>query len=60
LSGTADGERWNRGAAAFEPKPMERLAQLVLVPVVRAMFDEVAEFVATERAAAGFRSSGTS
>src|SRR5258706_10240503 len=35
---------WNRGSAAFELKPMERLAQLVLVPVVQASFIEVGDF----------------
>jgi dUTP pyrophosphatase len=49
---------WNRGATAFELKPMERLAQLVLVPVVRGIFEEVADFQATERGAGGFGSSG--
>jgi len=49
---------WNRGTAAFELKPMERLAQLVLVPIVRATFAEVPGFAATERAASGFGSSG--
>src|SRR5215472_6249748 len=39
---------WNRGSTAFELKPMERLAQLVLVPVVRALFEEVDHFAASE------------
>ena len=51
---------WNRGNAAFELKPMERLAQLVLVPVVRSAFSEVLEFQATERGTGGFGSSGVS
>jgi len=50
---------WNRGRAAFELKPMERLAQLVLVPVVRASFTEMAEFQASERGTGGFGSSGS-
>jgi dUTP pyrophosphatase len=48
---------WNRGADAFELKPMERLAQLVLVPVTRGSFVEVAEFQTSERGAGGFGSS---
>jgi len=51
---------WNRGSAAFELKPMERLAQLVIVPVVQASFVEVPEFHASERGAGGFGSSGRS
>ena len=50
---------WNRGSVAFVLKPMERLAQLVLVPVVRAIFEEVADFEATERGTGGFGSSGS-
>ena len=49
---------WNRGSEAFELKPMERLAQLVLVPVARASFIEVAEFAQSVRAAGGFGSTG--
>jgi dUTP pyrophosphatase len=49
---------WNRGISVFELKPMERLAQLVLVPVVRASFDETSEFAPSERGAGGFGSSG--
>ena len=49
---------WNRGQAAFELKPMERLAQLVLVPVVQASFVEVRDFHETERGSGGFGSSG--
>src|SRR6201987_6545109 len=40
---------WNRGDRAFELRPMERLAQLVLVPVVHASFQEVSDFEASER-----------
>lgn len=50
---------WNRGGRAFELNPMERLAQLVLVPVVRGAFAEVAEFQGSERGAGGFGSSGS-
>ena len=49
---------WNRGDTAFELKPMERLAQLVLVPVVQACFREMGEFTASERASGGFGSTG--
>jgi len=49
---------WNRGNAAFELKPMERLAQLVIVPVVRASFRVVDAFEATDRAERGFGSTG--
>lgn len=50
---------WNRGASVFELKPLERLAQLVLVPVIRSSFAEVAEFETSERGAGGFGSSGS-
>lgn len=49
---------WNRGSEAFELKPMERLAQLVLVPVVRASFVEVKAFHESQRGSDGFGSSG--
>lgn len=49
---------WNRGDKPFELNPMERLAQLVLVPVVRASFVETEAFEATDRGAGGFGSSG--
>ncbi len=49
---------WNRGSTAFELKPMERLAQLVIVPVVQAMFQETDAFAASERGGGGFGSSG--
>ena len=49
---------WNRGPAAFELKPMERLAQLVLVPVVQASFVEVKDFHESQRGSGGFGSSG--
>jgi dUTP pyrophosphatase len=50
---------WNRGRQAFELKPMERLAQLVLVPVVHASFRETEDFTASERGTGGFGSSGS-
>jgi dUTP pyrophosphatase len=49
---------WNRGKTTFTIQPGERIAQLVVVPVVQVEFDVVAEFVATERGAGGFGSSG--
>ena len=50
---------WNRGREPFELKPMERLAQLVLVPVVRASFEEATEFEPSQRGTGGFGSSGS-
>ena len=49
---------WNRGDAVFTIEPMERLAQLVIVPVVQAHFRVVDEFDASARGAAGFGSTG--
>jgi dUTP pyrophosphatase len=49
---------WNRGAKAYELNPFDRLAQLVLVPVIHAVFTEVADFVSSDRALRGFGSSG--
>jgi dUTP pyrophosphatase len=49
---------WNRGQTTFTIQPGERLAQLVVVPVVQVEFDVVNEFVATDRGAGGFGSSG--
>jgi dUTP pyrophosphatase len=49
---------WNRGQTAFTIQPGERIAQLVVVPVVQVEFDVVNEFAATERGAGGFGSSG--
>jgi dUTP pyrophosphatase len=49
---------WNRGREAFTIQPGERIAQLVLVPVVQAQFEIVQEFAVTERGAGGFGSSG--
>ena len=49
---------WNRGRAAFPIQPMERLAQLVIVPVVQVGFDIVDEFHASSRGAGGFGSTG--
>lgn len=49
---------WNRGSEAYELKPLERLAQLVLVPVVQASFRIVHEFEESARGTNGFGSSG--
>ena len=49
---------WNRGNAAFTINPMERLAQLVVVPVVQVGFHIVAEFGASRRGVGGFGSTG--
>jgi dUTP pyrophosphatase len=49
---------WNRGQTTFTIQPGERIAQLVVVPVVQVEFDVVEEFVATQRGAGGFGSSG--
>jgi len=49
---------WNRGKDSFTMEVGERLAQLVLVPVVQAEFDIVDEFTETERGAGGFGHSG--
>jgi dUTP pyrophosphatase len=49
---------WNRGAAAFTIEPMERIAQMVIVPVVQAAFRRVASFEASARGDGGFGSTG--
>ena len=50
---------WNRSAVAFTIEPMERIAQLVIVPVVQARFRLVAEFEqASERGEGGYGSTG--
>ena len=49
---------WNRSNVAFTLEPMERLAQLVIVPVVQAQFNVVTEFEATERGEGGYGSTG--
>lgn len=49
---------WNRGQAPFELTPMERLAQLVIVPVVQATFHLVDDFRSSERGEGGFGSTG--
>lgn len=49
---------WNRGSQTFTVEPGERIAQMVLVPVVQTEFEIVEEFTATERGEGGFGSSG--
>lgn len=49
---------WNRGHTTFTLNPLERLAQLVIVPVVQAQFNIVDEFEQSERGAGGFGSTG--
>ena len=49
---------WNRGKTAFTLQPMERIAQLVVVPVVQVAFAVVDEFEASSRGAGGFGSTG--
>jgi dUTP pyrophosphatase len=49
---------WNRGQAAFTIAPMERIAQLVIVPVVQASFRVVEEFGTSDCGAGGFGSTG--
>jgi dUTP pyrophosphatase len=51
---------WNRGATAFTLNPMERLAQLVIVPVKQVVFHVVDDFTSTERGQGGFGSTGRS
>ncbi len=51
---------WNRGQAAFTIAPMERIAQMVIVPVVQAAFRCVQSFDASERGEGGFGSTGRS
>jgi dUTP pyrophosphatase len=49
---------WNRGRETFTLNPLDRLAQLVIVPVVQAQFRVVDEFLASERGVGGFGSTG--
>jgi dUTP pyrophosphatase len=49
---------WNRSAVAFTIEPMERIAQLVIVPVLQAQFNIVNEFKASERGEGGYGSTG--
>jgi dUTP pyrophosphatase len=49
---------WNRSDVAFTIAPMERIAQLVIVPVLQAEFNVVEAFTASERGAGGYGSTG--
>jgi len=50
---------WNRGHATFTVAPGERIAQMVIVPVVQVRFEVVEQFTESQRGAGGFGSSGT-
>jgi dUTP pyrophosphatase len=50
---------WNRGSTAYVVQPGERIAQLVVVPVVQVELEVVEDFAATTRGEGGFGSSGT-
>ena len=49
---------WNRGKSAFTIQPLDRIAQLIVVPVVQVGFEVVEEFTATARGTGGFGSTG--
>ena len=49
---------WNRSAAPFTVQPLDRVAQLVVVPVMQVEFEVVEEFAASKRGAGGFGSTG--
>ena len=49
---------WNRGGSAFTLNPMERIAQLVVVPVLQVKLNVVDDFAESERGAGGFGSTG--
>jgi dUTP pyrophosphatase len=49
---------WNRGSKVFRIEPGDRIAQLVVVPVVPIRFEVVSEFAASERGAGGFGHTG--
>jgi len=51
---------WNRGRAAFTIQPLDRIAQLVVVPVQQVRFNVVEDFAASARGAGGFGSTGKS
>ena len=51
---------WNRSDVAFTMAPMERIAQLVIVPVVQAQFNVVSEFPTSQRGEGGYGSTGKS
>ncbi|HOM15470.1 MAG TPA: dUTP diphosphatase [Rubrivivax sp.] len=49
---------WNRGAEPFTVQPLERIAQMVIVPVVQAVFRRVEQFESSQRGEGGFGSTG--
>lgn len=49
---------WNRGQHSFNLMPMERIAQLIIVPVIQMQFNVVSEFYPSQRGAGGFGSTG--
>ena len=49
---------WNRGTQPYTVQPMERIAQMIIVPVVQASWQVVDDFAATERGSGGFGSTG--
>ncbi len=49
---------WNRSTVPFTVQPMDRIAQLIIVPVVQAAFTVVEDFAASDRGAGGFGSTG--
>jgi dUTP pyrophosphatase len=51
---------WNRGSSAYTVQPLERIAQMVIVPVVQARFERVESFADSARGAGGFGSTGVS
>ncbi len=51
---------WNRSDVAFTIAPMERIAQLVIVPVLQAQFNVVTDFPASQRGEGGYGSTGNS
>jgi dUTP pyrophosphatase len=49
---------WNRGQSTFTLQPMDRLAQLIVVPVLQVGFNVVEDFATSDRGAGGFGSTG--
>lgn len=49
---------WNRGASPFTLQPLDRLAQLIVVPVLQVGFNVVEDFATSDRGAGGFGSTG--
>jgi dUTP pyrophosphatase len=50
---------WNRGAAAYTVQPLDRIAQMVIVPVLQARFERVESFDDSARGSGGFGSTGS-